>query len=37
MFDPDSIVLLLLAVVVLAILLVPPGPGSPLPSPVKNR
>jgi len=38
MTDPDlSTILLLFALVVLAILLAPPGPGTPLRSPVSSR
>jgi hypothetical protein len=37
MIDSDSIILLLLITVVLIALLIPPGPGTPLRSPVPNR
>lgn len=37
MIDSDSIILLLLITVVLIALLVPPGPGTPLRSPVPTR
>jgi hypothetical protein len=35
--DPDLMSLVILLVVVLAALLVPPGPGTPLRSPVPSR
>jgi hypothetical protein len=37
MFDPDLMSLVILLVVVLVALLIPPGPGSPLQSPVGSR
>lgn len=37
MFDPDVMSLVILLVVVLAALLIPPGPGTPLRSPVPTR
>jgi hypothetical protein len=37
MIDPDLMSLLILLVVVLAALLIPPGPGTPLRSPVPSR
>ena len=37
MFDPDVISIVVLLVVVLAALLIPPGPGTPLRSPVQTR
>jgi hypothetical protein len=37
MIDSDSIILLLLITVVLIALLIPPGPGTPLRSPVHTR
>jgi len=37
MFDPDVLSLVVLLVVVLAALLIPPGPGTPLRSPVTPR
>ena len=37
MIDSDSLILLLLITVVLIALLVPPGPGTPLRSPVPTR
>jgi hypothetical protein len=37
MIDPDLISLVVLLVVVLAALLIPPGPGTPLRSPVPSR
>ncbi len=37
MIDSDSLILLLLITVVLIALLVPPGPGTPLRSPVRTR
>jgi hypothetical protein len=37
MIDPDLISLVVLLVVVLAALLIPPGPGTPLRSPVPTR
>jgi hypothetical protein len=37
MLDSDSIFLILLILVVVAALLIPPGPGTPLRSPVASR
>ncbi len=37
MTDPDLVSLLILLVVVLLALLLPPGPGTPLRSPVSSR
>jgi hypothetical protein len=37
MLDPDSITMLFLLVAVVAVLLLPPGPGTPLRSPVASR
>jgi hypothetical protein len=37
MIDSDSMILLLLLTVVLLALLAPPGPGTPLRSPVRVR
>ncbi len=37
MTDPDLVILLILLVVVLVALLLPPGPGTPLRSPVGSR
>jgi hypothetical protein len=37
MIDSDSLILLLLITVVLIALLLPPGPGTPLRSPVSTR
>jgi hypothetical protein len=37
MFDPDVLILVVLLVAVLAALLIPPGPGTPLRSPVASR
>jgi hypothetical protein len=37
MFDPDVMSVVILLVVVLAALLIPPGPGTPLRSPVPSR
>lgn len=37
MIDPDLMTLIVLLVVVLAVLLIPPGPGTPLPSRVGSR
>jgi hypothetical protein len=37
MIDPDLMSLVILLVVVLAALLIPPGPGTPLRSPVSSR
>jgi hypothetical protein len=37
MIDPDLISLVVLLVVVLAALLMPPGPGTPLRSPVPSQ
>jgi hypothetical protein len=37
MIDPDLMSLIILLLVVLAALLVPPGPGTPLRSPVSSR
>jgi hypothetical protein len=37
MIDPDLISLIVLLVVVLAALLIPPGPGTPLRSPVPSK
>jgi hypothetical protein len=37
MIDPDVMTLVVLLLVVLIALLIPPGPGTPLPSPVKQR
>jgi hypothetical protein len=37
MIDSDSLILLLLLTVVLLALLMPPGPGTPLRSPVRTR
>jgi hypothetical protein len=37
MLDPDTIMLLLLLVAVVAALMMPPGPGTPLRSPVGSR
>ena len=37
MFDPDVISIVVLLVVVMAALLIPPGPGTPLRSPVQTR
>jgi hypothetical protein len=37
MFDPDSLLILVFLTVVLLLLLVPPGPGTPLRSPVRTR
>jgi hypothetical protein len=37
MIDPDVMTLIVLLVVVLAVLLIPPGPGTPLPSRVGSR
>jgi hypothetical protein len=37
MIDPDLMSLVILLVVVLAALLIPPGPGTPLRSPVPSR
>jgi hypothetical protein len=35
--DPDILIIILLLVVVSAALLLPPGPGTPLRSPVSTR
>jgi len=35
MFDPDSLVLILLAFIVITLLLAPPGPGTPLRAPTR--
>jgi hypothetical protein len=37
MIDPDILIIVLLLVVVSAALLMPPGPGTPLRSPVSTR
>jgi hypothetical protein len=37
MIDPDILTILALVVVVIAVLMAPPGPGSPLHSPVQSR
>jgi hypothetical protein len=37
MIDPDNLIIVLLLVVVFAALLIPPGPGTPLRSPVSSR
>jgi hypothetical protein len=37
MFDPDLIYVVILLTVVLVLLLVPPGPGTPLRAPVSTR
>jgi hypothetical protein len=37
MIDPDFTTIVILLVVVLAALLMPPGPGTPLRSPVPSR
>lgn len=37
MIDPDFMTLIVLLVVVLAVLLIPPGPGTPLPSRVSSH
>jgi hypothetical protein len=37
MIDPDLMSLIILLVIVLAALLIPPGPGTPLRSPVPSR
>jgi hypothetical protein len=37
MFDSDMLSVVILLVVVLAVLLVPPGPGTPLRAPVPSR
>jgi hypothetical protein len=37
MFDPDVMSVVILLVVVLVALLIPPGPGTPLRSPVPSR
>jgi hypothetical protein len=37
MFDPDLISVAVLLFAVIAILLLPPGPGTPLRMPVPNR
>ena len=34
MFDPDMFGLVIILLIVLGVLMIPPGPGSPLPSPV---
>jgi hypothetical protein len=37
MIDPDVIILVLFLALVMIVLLVPPGPGTPLRSPVPTR
>ena len=37
MIDPDSMTLLILLLAVLIVLLIPPGPGTPLRSPAASR
>jgi hypothetical protein len=37
MLNPDVIAIVVLLVVVLAVLLVPPGPGTPLRAPLPTR
>ena len=37
MIDPDVLIIVILLVVVVAALLMPPGPGTPLRSPVSTR
>jgi hypothetical protein len=37
MIDPDLMIVVVLLVVVIAALLAPPGPGTPLRSPVPSR
>jgi hypothetical protein len=37
MFNPDVMSVVILLVVVMAALLIPPGPGTPLRSPVPSR
>ena len=37
MIDPDLLILAILLLVVLVALLIPPGPGTPLRSPVGSR
>jgi hypothetical protein len=37
MLDPDTMSLIILLLVVLMALLIPPGPGTPLRSPVSTR
>jgi hypothetical protein len=37
MIDPDLVVLLVLLVAVMAVLLMPPGPGTPLRAPTPSR
>lgn len=37
MIDPDNLILILLLLVVVTALLLPPGPGTPLRSPVQTR
>jgi hypothetical protein len=37
MIDPDLMILTILLVLVIAVILTPPGPGTPLRCPVPNR
>jgi hypothetical protein len=37
MIDPDSIMLIVLLLVVVTALMIPPGPGTPLRSPVDSK
>jgi hypothetical protein len=37
MFNPDAFGLVIILILVLAVLLIPPGPGSMLPAPLPNR
>jgi hypothetical protein len=37
MIDPDAITLIVLLLVVVTALMIPPGPGTPLRSPVNSR
>jgi hypothetical protein len=37
MSDPDTLTIAVLLLVVLVVLLIPPGPGTPLRSPVASR
>ncbi|HTS31655.1 MAG TPA: hypothetical protein VMH81_37550 [Bryobacteraceae bacterium] len=36
LYDPDVITIMVLLLLVVVALLLPPGPGSPLPSPVRQ-
>jgi hypothetical protein len=37
MFDPDSIMLIVLLLLVVTALMIPPGPGTPLRSPASSK